>query len=206
MRLIQQALGRDRAASSCQDEEPAPVAGLQHRVLSRRAGSADQHQQVRAGEERGGRRCSGDGDDWVLRIADDGVGIDTSARHNAMAAWARIACGSRCRALNGDFSIQAGLGRGTVARGRAPARADASVVPTVRSRGDRGCLTAGARPAYVAPAVSVRRAAARRAGAASTRAACAPRPGVRGPGVAHTSGRRIASRRTAPPARRDSMP
>ena len=53
VRPVQQALEH---ALSCRDagREPSAFSGLQHRVLSHCAGVADEHQQVRTGEERGG--------------------------------------------------------------------------------------------------------------------------------------------------------
>ena len=60
-----------------------------------------------------------EGDRWLLRIADDGVGIDTSARHNTM-AHGLVSMRERVRALNGEFSIQGRPGRGTVVEVSAP--------------------------------------------------------------------------------------
>ena len=46
-----------------------------------------------------------DGDQWVLRIADDGVGMDTAKKHNPT-AHGLVSMRERARALGGDFSIQ----------------------------------------------------------------------------------------------------
>jgi signal transduction histidine kinase len=62
-----------------------------------------------------------DGDHWVLRIADDGVGIDTGKRHNAT-AHGLLSMRERARALGGAFSIQGQPGRGTVVEVRVPDR------------------------------------------------------------------------------------
>lgn len=53
------------------------------------------------------------GDDWVLRIADDGVGIDTATPHNP-SAHGVVSMRERARALHGVFSIEGKAGRGTV--------------------------------------------------------------------------------------------
>ena len=60
-----------------------------------------------------------DGNDWILRIADDGVGIDTSKRHNATARGL-LSMRERARALGGKFSVQGQPGRGTVVEVRVP--------------------------------------------------------------------------------------
>ena len=60
-----------------------------------------------------------EGDRWVLRIADDGVGIDTSARHNTT-AHGLVSMRERVRALGGEFSIQGRAGRGTVVEVNVP--------------------------------------------------------------------------------------
>ena len=60
-----------------------------------------------------------DGDHWVLRIADDGVGIDTAKQHNPT-AHGLVSMRERARALGGDFSIQGRPGRGTVVEIRVP--------------------------------------------------------------------------------------
>ena len=60
-----------------------------------------------------------DGDQWVLRIADDGAGIDTAKRHNAT-AHGLVSMRERARALGGEFSIQGQAGRGTVVEVRVP--------------------------------------------------------------------------------------
>jgi signal transduction histidine kinase len=60
-----------------------------------------------------------DGDDWLLRIADDGVGIDVGKRQNPT-AHGLLSMRERMRALGGQFSIQGRPGRGTVIEIRAP--------------------------------------------------------------------------------------
>jgi len=60
-----------------------------------------------------------DGDDWLLRIADDGVGIDVGKRQNPT-AHGLLSMRERMRALGGQFSIQGRAGRGTVIEIRAP--------------------------------------------------------------------------------------
>ena len=59
------------------------------------------------------------GDHWVLRIADDGIGIDRSNRHNPT-AHGLVSMRERARALGGEFSIQGHPGRGTVVEIRVP--------------------------------------------------------------------------------------
>ncbi len=56
---------------------------------------------------------------WLLRIADDGVGIDLSKRHNPT-AHGLVSMRERANALGGEFSIQGGAGRGTVIEVRVP--------------------------------------------------------------------------------------
>jgi signal transduction histidine kinase len=53
------------------------------------------------------------GDRWVLRIADDGVGIDTAKPHNST-AHGLVSMRERARALGGEFSVSGQAGRGTV--------------------------------------------------------------------------------------------
>ena len=60
-----------------------------------------------------------EGERWVLRIADDGVGIDTSARHHTT-AHGLVSMRERVRALGGEFSIQGRAGRGTVVEVNVP--------------------------------------------------------------------------------------
>jgi signal transduction histidine kinase len=60
-----------------------------------------------------------DGDQWILRIADDGVGFDVAKRHNPT-AHGLLSMRERARALGGDFSIQGHAGRGTVVEIRVP--------------------------------------------------------------------------------------
>jgi signal transduction histidine kinase len=59
------------------------------------------------------------GDQWLLRIADDGVGIDLSKRHNPT-AHGLLSMRERANALGGEFSIQGSGGRGTVVEVRVP--------------------------------------------------------------------------------------
>jgi signal transduction histidine kinase len=60
-----------------------------------------------------------DGELWVLRVADDGIGIDTSRPHNAT-AHGLLSMRERARALGGEFSIRGQSGRGTVVEIRVP--------------------------------------------------------------------------------------
>lgn len=60
-----------------------------------------------------------DGPQWALRIADDGVGIDVSHRHNPT-AHGLLSMRERARALGGEFSIRGQPGRGTVIEVRVP--------------------------------------------------------------------------------------
>jgi signal transduction histidine kinase len=53
------------------------------------------------------------GERWTLRIADDGVGIDTSRPHNST-AHGLVSMRERARALGGEFSARGQSGRGTV--------------------------------------------------------------------------------------------
>ena len=53
------------------------------------------------------------GDHWTLRIADDGVGMDTSAPHNNT-AHGLVSMRERARALGGEFTVRGQPGRGTV--------------------------------------------------------------------------------------------
>jgi signal transduction histidine kinase len=53
------------------------------------------------------------GDQWTLRIADDGVGIDASKPHNST-AHGLISMRERARALGGEFTVRGQPGRGTV--------------------------------------------------------------------------------------------
>ncbi len=59
------------------------------------------------------------GDFWLLRIADDGVGIDVAKRHNPT-AHGLVSMRERAHALGGEFSIQGKAGRGTVVEIRVP--------------------------------------------------------------------------------------
>jgi signal transduction histidine kinase len=63
---------------------------------------------------------------WLLRIADDGIGIDMSRRHNAT-AHGLLSMRERARALGGEFSIHGQSGRGTIVELRVPVE---SPVPT----------------------------------------------------------------------------
>ncbi len=60
-----------------------------------------------------------DGDDWVLRIADDGVGMDGARRHNPT-AHGLLSMRERMRALGGKFNVDSRPGHGTVVEVRAP--------------------------------------------------------------------------------------
>lgn len=60
-----------------------------------------------------------DADDWVLRITDDGVGIDMAGRPNPT-AHGLLSMRERMRALGGQFSVQSRPGNGTVVEIRAP--------------------------------------------------------------------------------------
>jgi signal transduction histidine kinase len=60
---------------------------------------------------------------WILRIADDGVGIDPSKRHNTT-AHGLVSMRERARALGGEFSVQGQPGRGTVVEVRAPVQTE----------------------------------------------------------------------------------
>jgi signal transduction histidine kinase len=63
------------------------------------------------------------GERWVLRVADDGVGLDPSVRHNAT-AHGIVSMRERARALGGEFSIQGQRGRGTVVEVTVPIERD----------------------------------------------------------------------------------
>ena len=67
-----------------------------------------------------------DEDHWVLRIADDGVGIDTEKQHNAT-AHGLVSMRERARALGGKFSVQGQAGRGTVVEVRVPFERESNV-------------------------------------------------------------------------------
>ena len=60
-----------------------------------------------------------DGEQWVLRVADDGVGFDMANRHNPT-AHGLVSMRERARALGGEFSIQGQPMRGTVVEIRVP--------------------------------------------------------------------------------------
>ncbi len=64
-----------------------------------------------------------DDDQWVLRIADDGIGIDRSKPHNAT-AHGLLSMRERARALGGKFSILGEPGIGTVVEIRVPVQND----------------------------------------------------------------------------------
>jgi len=63
------------------------------------------------------------GDAWLLRIADDGVGIDTTQCQNPT-AHGLLSMRERVRALGGEFSIKGQRGRGTLAEIRVPVEAE----------------------------------------------------------------------------------
>jgi signal transduction histidine kinase len=67
-----------------------------------------------------------DGDHWVLRIADDGIGIDKAKQHNPT-AHGLVSMRERARALGGEFSIQGQSGRGTVVEIRVPIQKDSPI-------------------------------------------------------------------------------
>src|SRR5512143_2036754 len=60
------------------------------------------------------------GDSWVLRIADDGVGLDPA---RPPGGYGLLTMRERVRALGGDFSIQGRPGEGTVVEVTLPAQA-----------------------------------------------------------------------------------
>ncbi len=64
-----------------------------------------------------------DDDQWVLRIADDGIGIDRSKPQNAT-AHGLLSMRERARALGGKFSILGQPGIGTVVEVRVPVQND----------------------------------------------------------------------------------
>jgi signal transduction histidine kinase len=59
------------------------------------------------------------GNDWVLRVADDGVGIDVAASRSGMTHGV-TSMRERARALGGKFSVRGEPGRGTVIEVRVP--------------------------------------------------------------------------------------
>ncbi len=59
------------------------------------------------------------GAQWLLRIADDGIGIDLAKRHNPT-AHGLVSMRERTNALGGEFSIQGKAGRGTIVEIRVP--------------------------------------------------------------------------------------
>jgi signal transduction histidine kinase len=60
-----------------------------------------------------------DGEAWVLRIADDGIGLNRERPQNPT-GYGLLAMRERARALGGDFSIQGSPGQGTVVEVRVP--------------------------------------------------------------------------------------
>ena len=60
-----------------------------------------------------------DGGNWIVRIADDGIGIDTAKRHNPT-AHGLLSMRERARALGGEFSVKGQAGLGTVVEIRVP--------------------------------------------------------------------------------------
>ena len=60
-----------------------------------------------------------DGESWVLRIADDGIGLDRGHPQNPT-GYGLLTMRERVRALGGDFSIQGLPGQGTVVEARVP--------------------------------------------------------------------------------------
>ena len=69
------------------------------------------------------------GDQWLLRVADDGVGIDLAKRHNPT-AHGLVSMRERTNALGGEFSIQGKAGRGTVVEIRRAGREEIAVTGT----------------------------------------------------------------------------
>ncbi len=59
------------------------------------------------------------GESWVLRVADDGVGLDP-ARTQGQTGYGLLTMRERVRALGGEFSIQSRPGEGTVVEVRVP--------------------------------------------------------------------------------------
>jgi signal transduction histidine kinase len=59
------------------------------------------------------------GEQWTLRIADDGVGIDTAKPHNTT-SHGLVSMRERARALGGEFTVRGQPGRGTVVEVTAP--------------------------------------------------------------------------------------
>ncbi len=74
------------------------------RALPDRAGSADQHRQVRAREERQRRARRIADDNVTLLIEDDGIGIPEDAQNNLL-SHGIAGMRQRVRALHGEFSI-----------------------------------------------------------------------------------------------------
>jgi signal transduction histidine kinase len=66
------------------------------------------------------------GNRWTLRIADDGVGIDTSKPHNPT-AHGLVSMRERARALGGEFTVRGQRERGTVVEVSVPAEEEAVV-------------------------------------------------------------------------------
>ncbi len=154
MQPVQQAL-RGALPRRAAGRESAPVAGVQHHVLPRGAGSADQHRQVCAREER--RR---------LAAARRGPLAPADRRrrrgHRPGAAQpdgARPRVDARARARVGRRVLDPGPPRpGHGGRGQGADRADAfRSSGHVRRHGDRGRPSAGARLAYAASMPSVAR-------------------------------------------------
>ena len=120
VRPVRASDGACPAASSCTTTSLRLSPRLQHRVLPRGAGSADQHQQVRAGEERrrfAARRTMANG----CCASPTTASASTRRRRCIPAASGLLAMRERVRALGGDFTVTGRLNEGTVIEARLPA-------------------------------------------------------------------------------------
>ena len=107
-----------------QDENLRLLAGLQHRVLSRRAGSADQHQQVRAGEERRRLAACGTATDGCC-ASPTTASASTRRRGTTLRPTGSCRCGSARAPWAANSPSRASPGRGTVVEIRVPVEKDA---------------------------------------------------------------------------------
>ncbi len=103
-----------------------------------------------------------DGDRWMLRIADDGVGIDTSTRHNTT-AHGLVSMRERARALGGEFTVQRPAGTRHRGRGQRPGRKGTGGLTAPAPRRDSSARCSDARGRQIDPSRGVRRACACRA-------------------------------------------